>query len=61
MGSGGGFGIYGTFTSPNLKCFKAYMTRRDKLVLIKTPNKPFVLTPDDPEGFVGAVRQEGRE
>ncbi len=55
MGSGGGFGIYGTFTSPNLKYFKAYMTRRDKLILIRTPNEPFVLTPDDPEGFIAAL------
>ncbi len=59
-GSGGGFGIYGHFTSQNLKNFKAYMTRRDKLVLIRTPDKPFVLTPDDPEGFISAVQQKGR-
>ncbi len=57
MGSGGGFGIYGTFTSPSLKYFKAYMTRRDKLVLIRTLDKPFVLTPDDPEGFIAAVQE----
>jgi len=56
MGSGGGFGIYGDFTSPSLKDFKAYMTRRDKLVLIRTLRKPFVLTPDDPEGFIAAVQ-----
>jgi hypothetical protein len=60
MGSGGGFGIYGTFTSPSLKYFKAYMTRRDKLVLIRTTDKPFVLTPDDPEGFIDAVQQKGK-
>ncbi len=59
FGSGGGFGIYGSFTSPNLEYFKAYMTRRDKLVLIKTPDKPFVITPDDPKGFIDAVRQKG--
>jgi len=56
MGSGGGFGIYGSFTSPNLEYFKAYMTRRNKLVLIRTSDKPFVLTPDDPEGFIAAVQ-----
>lgn len=60
MGSGGGFGIYGTFTSPSLNYFKAYMTRRDKLVLIRTLDKPFVLTPDDPEGFIAAVQEKGR-
>ena len=57
MGSGGGFGIYGDFTSPSLKYFKAYMTRRDKLVLITTTDKPFVLTPDDMDGFIAAVRK----
>lgn len=60
MGSGGGFGIYGTFTSPTLKYFKAYMTRRNKLVLLRTPDKPFVLTPDDPEGFITTAQQRGR-
>lgn len=60
MGSGGGFGIYGTFTSPSLKYFKAYMTRRSKLVLVRTPDKPFVLTPDDTESFIAAVQQKGK-
>ena len=59
FGSGGGFGIYGDFTSPSLKYFKAYMTRRDKLVLITTTDKPFVLTPDDPEGFIADVQRKG--
>jgi hypothetical protein len=59
FGSGGGFGIYGDFTSPNLKYFKAYMTRRNKLVLIRILDKPFVLTPDDVEGFISAVQQKG--
>jgi hypothetical protein len=56
MGSGGGFGIYGNFCSPSLKDFRAYMTRRDKLVLMRTFHKPFVFTPDDPEGFIAAVK-----
>ncbi|MBN1795407.1 MAG: hypothetical protein JW804_01925 [Sedimentisphaerales bacterium] len=56
FGSGGSFGIYGDFTSPNLKYFKAYMTRRDRLVLIRTTDKPFLLTPDDPEGFIATVK-----
>jgi hypothetical protein len=60
MGSGGGFGIYGYFYSPNLKDFRAYMTRRNKLVLIRTLHETFVLTPDDPEGFIAAVQQKGR-
>jgi len=61
MGSGGGFGIYGDFTSPIVKHFKAYMTRRDKLVLIRTLDKPFVLTPDDPEGFIAAVQDSQKK
>ena len=57
MASGGGFGIYGDFYSPKLSNFRAYMTRRNKLVLIRTFNKPFVLTPDDPEGFIATVQK----
>lgn len=60
FGSGGGFGIYGDFTSKNIKYFKAYMTRRDKLVMIKTPDKPFILSPDDPESFAAAIHQKIR-
>ena len=59
-GSGGGFGIYGSFASPSMKDFKAYMTRRDRLVMIKTAHKPFVLTPDDPEGFIAAASGKAR-
>ena len=60
MGCGGLFGIYGNFKSASMGKFKAYMTRRDKLVLVRTPDKPFVLTPDDPKGFIAAVQQKGK-
>jgi hypothetical protein len=58
MGSGGMFGIYGHFASANLERFKAYMTRRSRLVMIKTVDMPFVVTPDHPEDFIAAVRRE---
>jgi len=60
MGCGGMFGIYGNFKSASMGKFKVYMTRRDKLVLVRTPDKPFVLTPDDPEGFIDALQQKGK-
>lgn len=55
MGCGGLFGIYGNFKSSSMGKFRAYMTRRNKLVVIATNERPFVLTPDDTEGFVTAV------
>ena len=60
MGSGGVFGIYGNYKSASMGKFKAYMTRRDKLVLIRTLDKPFVITPDKPEDFIAAVQQKGK-
>lgn len=55
-GSGGGFGIYGLFIDGDRNYFMAYMTRKDKLVRIWTKGKPFILTPDDPQGFIHAVQ-----
>lgn len=55
MGNGGLFGIYGNFKSASMGKFRAYMTRRNKLVVIATNEKPFVLTPDDAQGFVAAI------
>jgi len=55
MGSGGLFGIYGNFQSPGLGKFRAYMTRKNKLVVIKTKDRPFVLSPDKPNKFIRAV------
>lgn len=57
LGNGGLFAIYGNFKSPSMGKFRAYMTRRDKLVVISTNDKPIVLTPDAPQDFINAVNQ----
>ena len=54
-GNGGLFAIYGNFKSPSMDKFRAYMTRRDKLVVISTSDKPIVLTPDALQEFINAV------
>jgi hypothetical protein len=53
-GSGGLFGYYGTFRTARLgKCYW-YMTSRSRSVIIATPNKTLVLSPDDVPGFIAA-------
>lgn len=58
IASGGAFGFYGNFWNNTLKGFTAYATRMDKVVVLyrKTGN-PIVVSPDDPEAFVRAVRR----
>ena len=58
MGSGGGFGFYGSFTSQNLGRFQAYATRKSNCVLIRTQDRAVVVTPDDPDSFIAAVREK---
>jgi hypothetical protein len=57
FGSGGLFGIYGSFRSASMGNFRAYMTRTSSLVVLTTADKPIVLTPDDPPALVTAVEQ----
>lgn len=57
FGVGGLFGYFGSFASSKLGAITFYATRRDKLVLIKTPNKLYAITPDEPEQFVADLNQ----
>lgn len=53
FGVGGLFGYYGKFANTSLGSMTWYVTRRDKIVLLKTnDNKNIILSPDDPEMFV---------
>lgn len=53
FGVGGLFGYYGKFTNFKMGSMMWYVTRRDRLVLIKTINgKKIILSPDEPEKFV---------
>jgi len=56
--SGGPFGFYGNFWNSTLKGFTAYATRMDKVVVLyRKIGNPIVVSPDDAEGFVRAVRR----
>ncbi len=56
FGVDGFFGSYGTFHNSALGKFRMYSTRSSGLVLIEA-EELFVLSPDDPEGFMDSVRK----
>ena len=55
LGIGGLFGSYGLFRSPVLGPFRLDATRSTGLVLVRTPRRAHVLTPDRPGEFVEAL------
>ena len=57
FGVGGLFGYFGKFLNYSQGSMTWYATRRDKVVLIQTvQNKKIILTPDDPELFLDALK-----
>lgn len=58
FGTGGFFGSFGLFRSGALGRFRLYATRSGRAVVVrrKDGDLPLVLTPDDVEGTVGAIR-----
>ncbi len=56
FGSGGLFGYYGTFRTTALGKCTWYMTDRSKAVVVMAEGKTVLLSPEDVEGFLGAVR-----
>lgn len=62
-GIGGMFGYIGYFRNSILNNYTAYVTHRDKTVLIKIKNEQIVISPDDPETFVQSLKSvvEGNE
>lgn len=55
FGVGGLFGYWGRFSNRKIGSMTWYATRRNKAVLVTTiSDKKIVLTPDEPEQFVGA-------
>jgi len=55
FGIGGLFGYVGYFRNSILKGYKAYVTHRDKTVVITTEEEQVVISPDDPEAFVASI------
>lgn len=55
FGSGGVFGYYGLFRTSKLGRCTWYVTDRDNSVVLVTPTKTALFSPDDPDGFLSAV------
>jgi hypothetical protein len=55
FGVGGLFGYFGKFWNSKLGRMTWYATRMDKVVLVTTKSYKFILTPDEPEKFVGQL------
>ncbi len=56
FGSGGFFGYYGLYRTSKLGKSSWYVTQRDHGVVIVTGDRTLVLSPDDVNGFVTAMR-----
>ena len=56
LGSGGLFGYFGTFRSPELGDVRMYATRSAERVLLRTEGGTFVLTPSPADRFLAEVR-----
>lgn len=57
FGVGGLFGYWGMFSNSRIGRFRMFATRRDRTVLIETTEgKKIVITPDEPEVFVGTIK-----
>ena len=56
-GSGGLFGYYGWFRTSQLGTSRWFLTNRGKaVVLVPAGSRPILVSPDDVDGFLGAVR-----
>jgi hypothetical protein len=55
-GNGGLFGYYGLFRTSTLGKSTWYVTNRKRAVIVITAAKTFVLSPDDVDGFLAAIR-----
>ncbi|HUE24461.1 MAG TPA: PH domain-containing protein [Bryobacteraceae bacterium] len=54
-GNGGLFGYYGLFRTARLGRCYWYVTNRSKTVVVVTPNRTMVLSPDDVAGFIASA------
>ncbi|MGA7123639.1 MAG: PH domain-containing protein [Polyangiaceae bacterium] len=61
FGVGGFFGSYGLFSSRAIGRFMLFATRRGQAVIVRRTNGqlPVVITPDDIQGTIDAIRTRG--
>ncbi|TQV72840.1 hypothetical protein FLL45_15350 [Aliikangiella marina] len=55
FGNGGLFGFYGYFRNDRYGSFRAFVTDSQNVVVIKTSEKIFMVSPDKPEKFVNKL------
>ena len=58
FGNGGLFGLIGRFHNGILGSYRAYATNTENTVVLDFGSQRIVVTPNDPHGFVEAVRRE---
>jgi hypothetical protein len=56
FGVGGLFGYFGKFTNSKFGVMTWYVRRMDQLILITTDRERILISPDDVDGFVAALR-----
>lgn len=54
-GSGGFFGYYGLFRTKKLGVSRWFLTNRHDVVVVTGSGKPVLFSPDNAEGFLGAI------
>jgi hypothetical protein len=59
-GNGGLFSFSGWYRSKRLGVFRAYVTDLNRTVVLTFPRRKIVLSPDQPEAFVEALRHYRR-
>lgn len=57
FGNGGMFSFTGLFRNKLLGNYRAFATDLDRAVILKFPSRTIVVTPDQPQEFVAAVKQ----
>jgi hypothetical protein len=57
MASGGVFGFFGVFSSKTIGKFTMWCRNRDSMVLMNLDEQIIIVSPDDPAGFIAAIRR----
>jgi hypothetical protein len=53
FGNGGLYAIAGWYRNRELGTYRAFITDTDRAIVIRYPDRTVVLSPGDPEGFIG--------
>jgi len=58
FGNGGLFGFYGHFRNQQYGRYRAFVTDSKKVVVVKTKDKIFMVSPDKPDKFVEKLKHK---